>query len=144
LYLENQVAIGAFTCDRIELLNVLCTQAAISLENILANAIDMFDEMTQQVSPDDLKVKPQTITIKTEFIPEQNTAQICISDNGKGMTEAIQARIFEQLFTTKAVGKGTGLGLAIARQIIVEKHGGQLLCHSTVGVGTEFIIQIPA
>jgi PAS domain S-box-containing protein len=114
------------------------------LMNIFANAIDMFDEMAQQLSPDELKVKPQMITIKTKLIPENNTVQIGIRDNGKGMTEAIQARIFEQLFTTKAVGKGTGLGLAIARQIIVERHGGQLLCHSTVGEGTEFIIQIPA
>ncbi|MFB2917979.1 trifunctional serine/threonine-protein kinase/ATP-binding protein/sensor histidine kinase [Aerosakkonema funiforme] len=33
LYLENSLAVGAFTSDRIELLNLLCTQAAISLEN---------------------------------------------------------------------------------------------------------------
>ncbi|MEG4468689.1 AAA family ATPase [Microcoleus sp. AT9_B5] len=33
LYLENNLAKGAFTSDRVELLNLLCTQAAISLEN---------------------------------------------------------------------------------------------------------------
>ncbi|MBE9101864.1 ATP-binding sensor histidine kinase, partial [Vacuolonema iberomarrocanum] len=33
LYLENRVTVGAFTHDRVELLNLLCTQAAISLEN---------------------------------------------------------------------------------------------------------------
>ncbi|WP_392533750.1 AAA family ATPase [Nostoc sp. C117] len=33
LYLENNLATGAFTSDRVELLNLLCTQAAISLEN---------------------------------------------------------------------------------------------------------------
>ncbi|MDY6896652.1 MAG: hypothetical protein SWZ49_01020 [Cyanobacteriota bacterium] len=32
----------------------------------------------------------------------------------------------KKLFTTKQVGKGTGLGLSIARQIVVEKHGGNL------------------
>ncbi|WP_324616503.1 ATP-binding protein [Lusitaniella coriacea] len=38
---------------------------------------------------------------------------------------------------------GFGLGLAIARQIIVEKHGGTLTCHSEPGKGTTFIIEIP-
>ncbi|MDB9510472.1 AAA family ATPase, partial [Kamptonema animale CS-326] len=33
LYLENNLAQGAFTSDRVELLNLLCAQAAISLEN---------------------------------------------------------------------------------------------------------------
>ena len=33
LYLENRVTVGAFTSDRVELLNVLCAQTAISLEN---------------------------------------------------------------------------------------------------------------
>jgi len=54
------------------------------------------------------------------------------------MSEALQSKIFEHLFTTKDVGKGTGLGLAIARQIILEKHSGSLEVHSTLGQGTEF------
>ncbi|MEG3986336.1 ATP-binding protein, partial [Microcoleus sp. S28C3] len=33
LYLENNLAMGAFTSDRVEILNLLCTQAAISLQN---------------------------------------------------------------------------------------------------------------
>jgi signal transduction histidine kinase len=41
------------------------------------------------------------------------------------------------------VGKGTGLGLAIARQIITEKHHGNITVNSEIGQGTEFIIQLP-
>ncbi|MEO1210510.1 MAG: ATP-binding protein, partial [Cyanobacteria bacterium J06638_20] len=37
----------------------------------------------------------------------------------------------------------TGLGLSISYQIIIEKHGGKLYCNSTVGMGTEFIINLP-
>ena len=37
---------------------------------------------------------------------------IRIGDNGKGMPEAVKARIFDHLYTTKGVGKGTGLGLS--------------------------------
>ncbi|MHC5832972.1 MAG: sensor histidine kinase, partial [Nostoc sp.] len=68
---------------------------------------------------------------------------IRISDNGTGIPESIQKQLFNPFFTTKPVGKGTGLGLSISYQIVVEKHGGQLQCISTVGKGTEFIIKIP-
>jgi len=60
-----------------------------------------------------------------------------------GMSEAVQDQIFDELFTTKGVGKGTGLGLAIAREIVVEKHCGMLEVNSTLGRGTEFTISIP-
>ena len=69
--------------------------------------------------------------------------EVRIRDNGNGISAEIIERIFEQFFTTKAVGKGTGLGLAIARQIVVEKHGGRLEVQSEVGQGTEFFISLP-
>ncbi|MEL6816550.1 MAG: HAMP domain-containing sensor histidine kinase, partial [Cyanobacteria bacterium J06598_3] len=91
----------------------------------------------------ELKDKPQIIMVKTALLSEQNAIEIRISDNGKGMPEAVRTRVFDHLFTTKGVGKGTGLGLAIARQIITEAHGGRLDVQSTPGQGTEFCIQLP-
>ena len=52
------------------------------------------------------------------------------------MNEAVKAKIFNHLFTTKGVGKGAGLELAIARQIIIEKHGGTIQVNSILGSGT--------
>ncbi|WP_345940578.1 histidine kinase dimerization/phospho-acceptor domain-containing protein [Nostoc sp. UIC 10630] len=69
--------------------------------------------------------------------------QVAIADNGIGMSEQVKEKIFDHLFTTKAVGQGTGLGLAIAYQIITEKHKGLLSINSTPGKGTEFLITIP-
>ncbi|MEH2249381.1 MAG: ATP-binding protein [Nostoc sp.] len=66
-----------------------------------------------------------------------------MTDNDQGMTEEVKQKIFDHLFTTKAVGNGTGLGLAIARQIIVEKHGGAIEVNSQLGEGTEFAIRLP-
>ncbi|MFQ4160607.1 MULTISPECIES: trifunctional serine/threonine-protein kinase/ATP-binding protein/sensor histidine kinase [Nostocales] len=109
--------------------------------NILANAIDMFDEIAKTQSFLEIAAHSQQITIQTAMV--ENQVQICIRDNGKGMTEDVKARIFDHLFTTKGVGKGTGLGLAIARQIVVEKHGGTLNVQSELGWGTEFLIQLP-
>ena len=111
--------------------------------NLLANAIDVFDEAAQQSSSAELKEIVQNITIVTDICPEQTSVNIRIRDNGKGMTAAVKTRIFDHLFTTKAVGQGTGLGLAIAHQIIIETHGGALSVQSEPGEGTEFLIRLP-
>ncbi|MBE9181594.1 GAF domain-containing protein, partial [Oculatella sp. LEGE 06141] len=111
--------------------------------NILANAIDVFDEAAQHLSFDDLAAKPQEITIQTAVLDDHNAVEIRIRDNGVGMTEEVKTRIFDHLFTTKGVGKGTGLGLAIARQIVTEQHSGSLHVQSELGQGTEFCIRLP-
>jgi signal transduction histidine kinase len=109
--------------------------------NILANAIDALDESNQERDFEDIQQNPNQITVTTSI--ENNHAKISIADNGKGMSEAVKSKIFDHLFTTKAVGKGTGLGLAIARQIVEEKHGGTIEVNSILGQGTEFIIRLP-
>jgi two-component system NtrC family sensor kinase len=58
------------------------------------------------------------------------------------MDTATIARIFDPFFTTKDVGTGTGLGLSVSLGI-VKRHGGQILVHSTLGVGTTFKIELP-
>ncbi|MGF1536221.1 MAG: AAA family ATPase [Elainellaceae cyanobacterium] len=110
--------------------------------NILANAIDMFDEDAQGCSLDDLQSHPQRIIISTRYL-KPNQVEVRIGDNGRGMSEEVCSKVFERNFTTKAVGKGTGLGLAIARQVVVEKHRGTLEVQSEPGKGTEFVIRLP-
>jgi signal transduction histidine kinase len=109
--------------------------------NILANAIDALNESSHQRSFEEIKANPNLITMTTSV--SDNQVQIAIADNGTGMSESVKQKIFDHLFTTKAVGKGTGLGLAIARQIVVEKHNGSLKVNSTLGEGTEFVITLP-
>ncbi len=109
--------------------------------NILANAIDVFDELAQQSSFAEIKAQKQQITIHIQQV--EDWVEIKIADNGSGIPPEILAKIFDHLFTTKAVGKGTGLGLAIARQIVVETHGGKLQVNSQIGQGTEFVISLP-
>lgn len=109
--------------------------------NLLANAIDAIDDKFDQVHHQEY-VSP-TIWIKTNQTEDQNYILMRIKDNGVGMSQEVKQRIFEHIFTTKAVGKGTGLGLKISRKIIVEKHGGDIQINSVVGEGTEFIIKLP-
>lgn len=111
--------------------------------NLLANAIDALEESNQGRTYAEIQKHPNSIRISTEFQASRQVALVSIADNGLGMTEDIKQKVFDHLFTTKPVGKGTGLGLSISRQIVVEKHGGQLSCESTLGKGTQFLIKIP-
>ncbi len=110
--------------------------------NILANAIDAFDEKNQGRTYAEIKAHPNQIEISLLPLPNDRV-KIQIQDNAGGMTPETLNRIFEQGFTTKKVGKGTGLGMAIAHQIITEKHGGTIECESTLGEGSTFTIAIP-
>jgi signal transduction histidine kinase len=65
-----------------------------------------------------------------------------ISDNGPGISAAIQDKIFDPFFTTKPPGEGTGLGLNISHNIIVQKHKGQIFVTSNPGK-TCFLIKLP-
>lgn len=139
---ENRPAIEVIK-DYGDLPSVECFPGQLNqvFMNIFANAIDMFDEMALSLSFAELESHPQQMRIQTQLIDK--AVEIRIQDNGKGMTEEVKAKIFDHLFTTKAVGKGTGLGLAIAKSILVEKHGGSLEVHSILGSGTVFIITLP-
>lgn len=110
--------------------------------NLLANAIDAIEGQNQVRSQAEIQEQPSKIQITT-LMSQQNWVGIHITDNGPGMSEEVLNRIFDPFFTTKPVGKGTGLGLSISYQIVTEKHGGKLYCHSAPGQGTEFIVEIP-
>lgn len=112
--------------------------------NLLTNALDALEETPRPIAGDETPTSQQepTITIRTRSLNAQ-WVQIAIADNGCGIPPAIQQRLFDPFFTTKPVGKSTGLGLSISYDIVTQKHGGRLECHSTPGIGTEFVIEIP-
>ncbi|MGD8379084.1 MAG: PAS domain S-box protein [Gammaproteobacteria bacterium] len=65
-----------------------------------------------------------------------------IEDNGPGIPPEIQSRIFDPFFTTKGPGQGTGLGLNISRNLVVQKHHGEMSVKSEPG-STCFSIRLP-
>lgn len=65
-----------------------------------------------------------------------------VEDDGRGIEEDKQSRIFEPFYTTKPVGEGTGLGLSLSYSII-QRHRGRIELHSQAGVGSRFRIWLP-
>jgi signal transduction histidine kinase len=100
--------------------------------NILANAIDVLRES-----------KPANPQIVITTRQHDDRVRIQFRDNGSGIPDAIASKIFDPFFTTKPVGQGTGMGMSISYQIVTQKHGGQLFFESTLGEGTEFILELP-
>lgn len=98
--------------------------------NLISNAIHAVEEKTEG-------------KIHVSSSLEEGYVVVRVKDNGKGIPKHIQDKIFDPFFTTKPVGKGTGLGLSICYNI-VQKHKGQLYFETTEGVGTTFIVKIPA
>lgn len=80
------------------------------------------------------------IEIKT--LRDGSMLEIRVADNGTGISEKHQERMYDLFFTTKPAGKGTGLGLPICRNII-RKLGGDFSFETEVGKGTSFVVRLP-
>lgn len=152
--LKNQSDVSAVTVVREygTLPKVECYPGLINqvLMNVLSNAIDALDEDCERrgdsVSADLPGRTRGQITLRTStFTGEEGDEwiEIAIADNGIGIPEAIQGRVFDAFFTTKPVGKGTGIGLSISYTLVTKKHGGRLSFTSEPGQDTEFVIQLP-
>ncbi len=97
--------------------------------NLVSNAIDALNG-----------VENPKITIKTHKLSNEKFI-IQVSDNGVGMPEEIQKKLFTKFMSTKG-SKGTGLGLKITKKII-EEHGGNIYVYSKENEGTTFTIKLP-
>jgi signal transduction histidine kinase len=78
--------------------------------------------------------------IAIRILTDDNRVWIEVADNGKGIDEELQEKIFVPNFTTKS--SGTGLGLAFVKQA-VENAGGSIDFKSVVGQGTKFYLSFP-
>ncbi len=83
------------------------------------------------------------VTIQEEEAVQEPWGQVVVirvSDNGPGIPESIQDKVFQPFYSTKE--EGTGLGLSIAHRII-EEHGGGMSLTSRENEGATFIISLP-
>lgn len=83
------------------------------------------------------------IKIKAIQYPEEKRLVITYNDDGHGISEEILDRIFEPFFTTNRSNGGSGLGLYIVYNLVSQKLGGSINCHSVLEEGTTFVIDVP-
>lgn len=82
-------------------------------------------------------------TVSIELKQAEGSLVFTIGDNGEGMEEEVQQKLFKTFFTTKPIGQGTGLGMSIVKDIIENKHHGKIRFVSEAGHFTRFIFFIP-
>lgn len=97
------------------------------IHNLLQNAQDTV-----------IDVAEPAIMVRTEAVP--GGVRFSVSDNGRGFTEQVKARVFEPYVTTKS--KGTGLGLPIVKKII-EEHSGTIQIENIRPCGARISITLP-
>jgi signal transduction histidine kinase len=97
------------------------------LSNLVVNAIE---------------AQPDGGRVRVSLARKGGRLEICIEDNGPGISAELQAKIFQPFFTTKATG--TGLGLSIVARRVAEM-GGTLACESPLedGKGSRFRVTLP-
>ena len=85
-----------------------------------------------------------TISISLGTRPgDPGSIRLAVADDGPGMSDAVQARVFEPFFSTKGIGAGSGLGLSIVHGIVTG-HGGSVAVDSRPGRGARFTVDLPA
>jgi len=99
------------------------------LLNMVINSVDSFSK--------------GGLIILTSSNPQgAETLQLEVRDNGSGIAQEDQDKIFDLFYTTKPPGKGTGLGLSLVYDTVKE-HGGTIDVESQPGKGSCFRISFP-
>ena len=140
---RETITIRWISPDEVWLVNADPTQVQQVIMNLSVNA--------NQAMPQggELTINIENISLDEAYCKRYPYAKpgdyVClsVSDTGQGMTPETQEHIFEPFFTTKETGEGTGLGLAMVYGI-VKSHEGHINVESSLGVGMEFKVFLPA
>jgi signal transduction histidine kinase len=95
-----------------------------------------------------LKYSPADTPVEVGLEVDGHAARVWVGDQGPGLPEAEQERIWQRYYRVPGIavqsgtGVGLGLGLTIVRQII-ELHGGEVGVESAAGRGSTFWFTLP-
>jgi len=107
--------------------------------NLIINACQAINFKKEKITDTDESFQGK-ITINTH--KRDNILLIEIADNGCGMDDYTQDKIFDAFFTTKDVSSGTGLGMSVSFDVI-ESHNGNIVVTSELGKGSKITIKLP-
>lgn len=107
--------------------------------NFIDNAYDAIVERRSTLKEEGYRGK---ITVSAQ--PKDTKLEILVEDNGIGVKDADEKKLFTPFFTTKtSTRKGTGLGLYVIKKLITDAHKGKIIFESAYKVGTRFIVELP-
>ncbi len=106
--------------------------------NLITNASEALEDREGEISMSAAMVPGRDY--QAPLLPGSTYLKLEVKDNGCGMTEEVQARIFDPFFTSKFAGRGMGLASV---QGIVRSHGGTINVTSVRGQGSRFEILLP-
>jgi len=125
-------------------LQVTC-ELSEHLESLRANPIRI-RQMIDNLVGNAIKYTPPNGIVKIDLSMQEKQVVLRVTDSGPGVPPDEQNRIFEKFFRASNRPnevEGSGLGLAIVKSI-VESHQGRVWVESKVGVGSTFIVLLPA
>jgi signal transduction histidine kinase len=122
-------------------INIIPQDIGRVILNVITNAFYAVAEKNTSTGsvPKEPKYEP-TISVSTKKINDK--VFISVKDNGNGIAQKVQDKIFQPFFTTKPTGQGTGLGLSLSYDI-VKAHGGEIKVETKEMEGSDFIIILP-
>jgi len=139
--------------ESLDLLRENVHQKEISLENMIddelfihADAL-MFRSVLQNLVTNAIKYTPAGGgTVVVTAVPTEGMVEICIKDNGVGMSGPTKEMLFGHASAASLLGtskeKGTGLGLLLVKDFVAT-HGGTIRVESELNKGTCFLFTMP-
>jgi len=116
---------------------------ASELNQMLSSLIVNAAHAIERVRPDDAVEGEPFGLIRISAVRDGDWVELRVQDDGCGIPEEHQERVFDPFFSTRGVGASLGKGLTIARSVVVDTHGGTLRFESEPGSGTTFIVRLP-
>ena len=118
-----------------------------NVEEFIINAdLEAIDRIVMNLLSNAIKFSPLNETIEVTLNAKKDKVQIYVKDNGMGIAEEEQKKIFnrfEQATNSKRIeGKGSGIGLDLV-SYLVKGHGGKIELKSKLNEGSEFIVTLP-
>lgn len=101
--------------------------------NFLQNSLDALKDVERENEEGEIRIE---LSMSSDWI------SLHFHDNGCGISDENQQKIFDPFYSSKEIGQGMGLGLSICYRIL-DEHGVKIEIESSVGKGTHFTLSFP-
>ncbi|MFT3921702.1 MAG: ATP-binding protein [Myxococcales bacterium] len=138
--------VSQLTTELVQLLSITARQARVDLVTAIEPGLNLVGarghwfSLLWNLVKNAIEASPPNTTVSVTLSGDDVGMELEITDQGPGLDDVAQARIFTPYVTTKE--NGTGIGLHLVREA-VEALGGHLLLRSRVGQGATFRVRLP-